>query len=139
LVRTAPFFCRSLALSDRHPMERDGLDPDTKHISIRSRSAVTPLCRIPQWARQRSFRDLWRIDADGTNEKQLTSGLNEQVPALRPGVGLLRRNGDKRFVKRSGRRRLSNHRPPGRLPFSLYPMAKAWPRRPRAHHKLCFA
>jgi eukaryotic-like serine/threonine-protein kinase len=46
--------------------------------------------------------NLWRIDADGTNEKQLTSGLNEQAPdCSRDGKWVYYvDNGDKRFVKR---------------------------------------
>jgi len=46
--------------------------------------------------------NLWRIDADGTNEKQLTSGLNEQSPACsRDGKWVYYvDNGDKRLVKR---------------------------------------
>ena len=46
--------------------------------------------------------NLWRIDADGTNEKQLTSGLNEQAPTCsRDGKWVYYvDNGDKRFVKR---------------------------------------
>jgi serine/threonine protein kinase len=46
--------------------------------------------------------NLWRIDADGTNEKQLTSGLNEQSPdCSRDGKWVYYvDNGDKGFVKR---------------------------------------
>jgi serine/threonine protein kinase len=46
--------------------------------------------------------NLWRTDADGTNEKQLTNGLNEQAPACsRDGKWVYYvDNADKRFVKR---------------------------------------
>ncbi len=46
--------------------------------------------------------NLWRIDADGTNEKQLTNGLNEQQPVCsKDGEWVYYvDNVDKRFVKR---------------------------------------
>ncbi len=46
--------------------------------------------------------NLWRIDADGTNEKQLTNGLNEQQPICSKDGDWVYYvdNVDKRFVKR---------------------------------------
>ena len=49
-----------------------------------------------------SAANLWRSDADGTNELQLTSGLNEQEPACSPDGKWVYYvdNSDNRFVKR---------------------------------------
>jgi serine/threonine protein kinase len=80
------------------------LTSDTKHISDQ-----VSVCGDGRYVVYREVgrasaasANLWRIDADGTNEKQLTSGLNEQAPTCsRDGKWVYYvDNGDKRFVKR---------------------------------------
>ena len=80
------------------------LTSDTKHISDQ-----VSVCGDGRYIVYREVgrtsaasANLWRIDADGTNEKQLTSGLNEQAPTCsRDGKWVYYvDNGDKRFVKR---------------------------------------
>ena len=99
------------------------LTSDTKHISDQ-----VSVCGDGRYVVYREVgrtsaasANLWRIDADGTNEKQLTSGLNEQSPHLlaRRQVGLLRRQWRQALGQtHSHQRRLSrNHRPQGCLLF----------------------
>ncbi len=80
------------------------LTSDTKHISDQ-----VSVCGDGRYVVYREVgrtsaasANLWRIDADGTNEKQLTSGLNEQSPTCsRDGKWVYYvDNGDKRLVKR---------------------------------------
>ncbi len=80
------------------------LTSDTKHISDQ-----VSVCGDGRYVVYRELgrtsaasANLWRIDADGTNEKQLTSGLNEQSPTCsRDGKWVYYvDNGDKRLVKR---------------------------------------
>jgi eukaryotic-like serine/threonine-protein kinase len=80
------------------------LTSDTKHLSDQ-----VSVCGDSRYIVYREVgrtsaasANLWRIDADGTNEKQLTSGLNQQLPTCsRDGKWVYYvDNGDKRFVKR---------------------------------------
>jgi serine/threonine protein kinase len=80
------------------------LTSDTKHISDQ-----VSVCGDGRYVVYREVgrtsaasANLWRIDADGTNEKQLTTGLNEQSPTCsRDGKWVYYvDNGDKRLVKR---------------------------------------
>ena len=80
------------------------LTSDTKHISDQ-----VSVCGDGRYVVYRELgrtsaasANLWRIDADGTNEKQLTNGLNEQSPTCsRDGKWVYYvDNGDKRLVKR---------------------------------------
>jgi Tol biopolymer transport system component len=80
------------------------LTSDTKHISDQ-----VSVCGDGRYVVYREVgrtsaasANLWRIDADGTNEKQLTSGLNEQAPTCSRDSKWVYYvdNGDKSFVKR---------------------------------------
>jgi Tol biopolymer transport system component len=80
------------------------LTSDTKHISDQ-----VSVCGDGRYVVYREVgrtsaasANLWRIDADGTNEKQLTTGLNEQSPTCsRDGKWVYYvDNADKRMVKR---------------------------------------
>jgi Tol biopolymer transport system component len=80
------------------------LTSDTKHLSDQ-----VSVCGDSRYIVYREVgrtsaasANLWRVDADGTNEKQLTSGLNQQLPTCsRDGKWVYYvDNGDKRFVKR---------------------------------------